>query len=138
MRTFRLLPLLSVAAVTLGCAEASPTAPSALELAGSWTLVSIQPVGQTEQATPAGATYTLSLSDGRLSTRADCNTCNGSFTLSGLTLSAGPALACTRAACPTMAFESIYTSLLGGDSSITVSGDTLLLESTRGTLRFGR
>jgi heat shock protein HslJ len=131
------------AAICLGltaasCAERSPTVPSAVDLTGSWTLASVQPVGQPEQPAPAGATYTISFADGRLSTRADCNTCSGSFTLSGLTLTAGPAIACTRAACPTMAFESVYTSLLGGDSTVTLSGDTLLLESSRGRLRFGR
>jgi heat shock protein HslJ len=73
---------------------------------------------------------------GRLSTRADCNVCSGEFALSGQTLTAGPALACTRAACPTMAFENDYTRLLGGNSMIALSGDTLALSSERGVLRF--
>jgi hypothetical protein len=37
-----------------------------------------------------------------------------------------------------MAFENIYTGLLSGDSTVTVSGDTLLLSSTRGVMRFTR
>ena len=53
-------------------------------------------------------------------------------------LTAGPNLACTRAACPTMAFENAYTSLLGGDSNIVVTGSTLTLSSPRGTLQFVR
>jgi heat shock protein HslJ len=78
------------------------------------------------------------LKNGRLSTRADCNVCGGAFQLSGKTLIAGPALACTRAACPTMAFESTYTSMLSGESTVTFSDGVLELSSARGVLRFTR
>jgi heat shock protein HslJ len=98
----------------------------------------MQVAGQAVQATPAGATYTLSFADNRLSTRVDCNTCSGTFALSGATLTAGPALACTRAACPTMAFETAYTGILSGDSTVTLSGSTLVLSSERGALSFSR
>jgi len=64
--------------------------------------------------------------------------CSGTFTLSGETLTAGPLMACTRAACPTMAFESTYGRLLGGDSTVTLSNGTLVLSSARGVLRFTR
>ena len=100
-------------------------------LAGTWILTSIQPAGQAEQAKPDGATYSLTLTDGRLSSRVDCNSCSGTFALSGSTLTTGPALACTRAACPTMAFENTYTRLLGGKNAVTASGNTLVLSSTR-------
>jgi heat shock protein HslJ len=99
---------------------------------------SIQLAGQDRQATPAGASYTLNLANGRLSTRVDCNTCSGAFTISGRTLTAGPALPCTRAACPTMAFENAYTRLLSGDSTVTLLDGTLVLLSPRGMLRFTR
>jgi hypothetical protein len=39
---------------------------------------------QAEQASPAGADYTLTFTD-RLSLRADCNTCSTSYTISGST-----------------------------------------------------
>ena len=108
------------------------------QLAGTWNLQSLQTAGGVDQTSPAGATYTLTFADGRLSTRADCNTCGGAFSLSGQTLTAGPTLACTRAACPTMAFESTYERLLGGDSTVTLSDGTLALSSARGALRFTR
>jgi heat shock protein HslJ len=142
--------LLFVVSLAIGCAQSTsaPSAPSGIEgstaltadqLAGKWNLVSIQPFGQPERTTPTNAVYTLTLSaDGRLSTLADCNGCVGTFALSGQTFTAGPALACTRAACPTMEFESIYTSLLSGDSTVTLSRQNLLLSSGRGTLRFTR
>jgi heat shock protein HslJ len=146
IRTF--LFLLATAAVS-ACSDSSstPTSPSpgsgtatstAGQVAGTWTLASIQPEGQPVQITPGAATYTLTLGDGMLSTRADCNTCNGAFTLAGQTITAGPQLACTRAACATMAFESAYTSILAGQSTVAVSSGTLVLSSPRGILRFTR
>src|SRR5262245_49140068 len=108
------------------------------QLSGRWMLTSMQPAGGQEQSVPRGATYSLTFSAGRLSTRADCNTCGGAFALSGQTLTAGPALACTRAACPTMAFENEYTRMLSGDSAVTMSGSTLTLSSPRGVLHFTR
>ena len=139
--------VLLVAALTTACAQ-SVTSPSAAQVAGpaytaaqlegTWTLAWIERAGQARQNRPFDATYTLSFSDGRLSTRVDCNSCGGSFSVNGTTLTAGPNLACTRAACPTMAFENAYTSILGGDSNIVVTGSTLTLSSPRGTLQFVR
>lgn len=133
----RYFSALVVVVLAFGCDEA-PTAPTTAQLSGTWNLVSMQPGGQAEQATPPGASYTLTFTDGRLSARVDCNTCGGTYALVGPTLTAGPALACTRAACPTMAFENAFTSVLGGDHTVTLSGDTLLLSSARGRLRFSR
>jgi heat shock protein HslJ len=139
MNTSRSVVLLAAVLFAAACAE-SPTTPSltADRLTGTWSVMSIQLAGQVEQPAPADAVYTLTFADGRLSTRADCNTCGGAFVLSGPTLTAGPALACTRAACPTMAFENSYTRLLAGDSTMTMTEDTLVLSSVRGTLRLLR
>ena len=114
------------------------TALTADQIAGTWTLSSLQPTGQPELATPPGAAYTLTFADARLSARADCNVCSGAFSISDDGLVAGPALACTRAACATMDFESEYTGLLAGESTAVVSGNTLTLSSPRGTLRLTR
>jgi heat shock protein HslJ len=140
-----LISLSFVALVALGCSGSSATltSPSSLDvtapqLPGTWNLVSIRPPGAAEQAKPSGASYTLTLVDGRLSTRADCNTCGGTYTLNGQTLMAAPSLACTRAACPTMVFENNYMKLLGGESTVSLAGRTLELTSPRGVLRFTR
>ena len=144
---FASLVVAAIAAAGCSGLPATPTSPSAADgslaltieqIAGTWTLASIQASGQPAQPVPAGATYSLSFADGRLSTRADCNTCAGAFTLTGNTLNAGPALACTRAACPTMAYESAYTSILGGESTVALSGNSLVLTSARGILSFTR
>jgi heat shock protein HslJ len=141
------LPLL-VAALTAACST-SVSSPSAVslpasaaytiaQLEGSWLLASIAPAGEARQDRPFNAVYTLTFNDGKMSTRADCNICGGSFSVNAAVLTAGPNLACTRAACPTMAFENTYTAILSGDSNIVVSGSTLTLSSPRGTLQFVR
>lgn len=132
------LPLFAIATLLAGCDIFSPSDLTNAQIAGEWTLVSIQPSGQSAQTVPGGATYSLTLADGNLSTRADCNTCAGRFTLAGKTLTAGPALACTRAACPTMAFENAYTSILSGESTVAAAPASLTLTSARGTLRYTR
>ena len=148
--SWRLFTVLTIAAsLGAGCAESvsTPTAPSASrgpvsvtasELTGTWHLLSIHAAGGPMLLTPAGVEYTLTLGDGRLSTRADCNLCNGSFSLSGDRLTAGPLLACTRAACPTMEFENAYTRILGGEGTVAMSGATLSVSSDRGVLQFTR
>jgi heat shock protein HslJ len=151
MHAFRYLSALAVfLTFFVGCSDSpsAPTSPSAAvttasaltaeQIAGTWNLVSIQPRGQEVQLAPIGATYTLSFANGRLSTRADCNSCGAAVVLAGQTLTVGPALACTRAACPTMGFENVYTSMLSGDSVVTVSATALVLSSDRGILCFAR
>jgi len=150
MKVVRLLvSVMFVASLAVGCSGSSPaptspsSADSSLDLTvsqfpGTWNLVSIQPAGEAEQARPSGASYTVTFADGRLSTRADCNTCSGTYTLTGQTLVASPLLACTRAACATMPFENDYTGLLAGESTVSLTGDTLVLASPRGVLRFTR
>ena len=141
------LPIALTALVVSACSQSvsSPTAVSspsaaytAAQLEGTWTLTSIAVAGHAKQDRPFSAIYTLDFNQGRLSTRADCNTCGGSYSIDGSVLTAGPGLACTRAACSTMAFENAYTGILSGDSTMAVTGSTLSLSSSRGTLKFVR
>jgi heat shock protein HslJ len=124
----------------------TPTSPSTISgstsltadaLAATWRLQSIQKAGQIEKNAPAGADYTVTFTD-RLSLRADCNLCSSSYTIAGSTLSVANAMACTRAACPTMAFETEYTSLLTGDHTVTTTTTSMTWVSSRGTIRFSR
>ncbi|MBM3771211.1 MAG: META domain-containing protein [Acidimicrobiia bacterium] len=139
---WRALVLCLLVAVFVGCDESPATLPSGVltdRLSGTWTLVSLQPAGEPEQPTPIPARYTLTFAGERVTTLADCNTCNGTVAVSGTTVSIGPLLACARAACLTQAFASTYVGLLSGESTITrVTGVTLELSSSRGTLRFSR
>jgi heat shock protein HslJ len=143
-----ILPLALTALVVSGCSSGpmTPTSPSSIAgstaltadaLSTTWRLHSIQPAGQAEQASPAGADYTLTFTD-RLSLRADCNTCSTSYTISGSTISVAEVMACTRAFCPTAAFERDYTSLMNGDFTVTSTGSSMTWSSPRGTIRFAR
>jgi heat shock protein HslJ len=138
MSAFRSCAVFLLFAALAAACDDSPASPTADQIAGTWALVSIQRAGQAVQPKPTGATYSLTLSEDRLSTRADCNTCTGTANLLGMTLTAGPALACTRAACATAAFENAYTTLLAGESTVALVDGTLILSSTRGELRFTR
>jgi heat shock protein HslJ len=134
--------ILGCALVTAACATSS-TSPtigtiSMAGLSGTWRLQLLQPAGQGAQLTPANATYTLTLSNGSASVHADCNSCVGTFTLVGDALTLASGLACTRAACPTQAFEALYTKILDGASTVGISGSTMTLVSTRGVLRLTR
>lgn len=142
---FSFAPLVLITLVSIACSNtpATPASPSAGsgsltgtsgQLTGTWTLTALQPTGQANQASPA--TYTITFLDGRISARVDCNTCGGALTVSGQTLTVGPYLACTRAACPTMAFATLYESILSGDHTVDISGNTLMLSSSRGRLAF--
>ena len=139
--------LVTIFAVGCSSQPLTPTSPSpdtgsttrpGDQTAGAWTLLSIRLAGQTEEIVPADASYTLMLADGRASTKADCNVCNGNLVVGGQTLTIGPLMACTRAACPTMAFENTYTAILAGESAVQIEGNSLTLISPRGVLRFRR
>src|SRR4051794_41944287 len=62
--------------------EQSPRVPVD-QLSGTWNLVSLQPTGEPQQATPAGLAYTLTFNGGQFAMRGECNMCNGTFVLTG-------------------------------------------------------
>jgi len=88
-RSLSLVSVVVAALLAMGCAgsASTPTAPSSPsgsptspvdppplsgspaptvdQLAGTWNLQSLQPAGDVDQTTPAGATYTLTFADGR-------------------------------------------------------------------------
>jgi heat shock protein HslJ len=148
---FSLSIALLVALLTAACTQSAvtPTSPSAVsappssaytiaQLEGAWTLASIQPADGAKQDRPFNATYTLTFAGGRIQSHADCNSYVGGFSVTASTITIGPNLAGTRAACPTMPFENAYTAMLSGDSAIVVTNSTLALTSSRGTLLFVR
>jgi len=128
---------LTGACVLAASCTTAPSAPSASQLAGTWNVVTIRAAGGGDQARPAGAQYYMTLETGRLSLRADCNTCTGPATQWSTTISIGP-MACTRALCATAAFETALTTILSGDHTAAISGNTLTLVSSRGVIRFER
>ena len=129
---------LALAGASLAAAcSGGPTVPSAAPIAGTWNVVTVRAAGGSDQARPAGAQYHMTIENGRVSLRVDCNTCTGNATQSATTLSLGP-LACTRAFCATAAFETTITAILSSDHTAAISGNTLTPTSSRGVVRFER
>ena len=124
--------LISVLAAA-GCADDSPTSPTPSSVDGVWRIISIQPATQAVQTAPVGAQYQVGFENERVFLRVDCNTCTGPFTLNGSTLTIGPTLACTRAACATASYESAVVNLLSGEHQTAATLHNLTLSSSRGT-----
>ena len=133
-RTIALILLLAAA----GCADDSPTSPTRESVEGVWRIISIQPASQPVQLAPVGVLYQVSFDNGLTLVRADCNTCAGPYTRSGNMLAISTSLACTRAACPTSAYENAVVSLLGGDHQMAMTLHNLTLTSDRGTILLQR
>jgi heat shock protein HslJ len=133
----RRILLISVLAVS-GCSGATPTSPTPDSVDGVWRIISIQPASQAVQTAPTGARYQVGFEEERVFVRVDCNTCTGPFMLSGGTLTIGPALACTRAACATASYESAVVSMLGGAHQVSATLHNLTLTSSRGAVLLQR
>jgi heat shock protein HslJ len=125
--------LVSVSLFAFACGE-TVTGPE--DVTGVlWRLQSLQRA-DASVITPPAATFTLRFADeGRLEIRADCNGCGGNYTLSGEAMSAGPFI-CTLAFCPTAPFDSEYVHLVDAATTVERNGDTLILRSPDGVLRF--
>ena len=120
-----------------GDSMTGPSDPAALR--GPWLAVSAAPAGGPTIPAPGDlGTFSVTFAVDRLSARVDCNTCGGVYTAGPGSISTPP-MACTLAFCASTAeFGTIYTGLLQGATAWRVEGDTLLLSSPAGALRFRR
>ena len=130
--------LISAVLILAGCANETVTSPTPDAVDGVWRIISIQPASQSVQATPVSAQYQIGFENARAFLRVDCNTCTGPFTLNAGTLTIGPTLACTRAACATAAYESAVVSLLSGEHQVSATLHNLTLTSSRGSVLLQR
>ena len=112
------------------------TEPSEL-IAGTWRLATLQSGSQT-RTPPDPDRYTITFGvEDRISVRADCNSCGGTFHLAGdrLTVSA---LACTLVACAPGSLDQPFLAVLTDDSTLEVDGGRLVLSSAEGRLELTR
>lgn len=103
-----------------------------------WKLRSFQQSDSTNVAVPNAESFTLELRDGRMSVRADCNRCAGTYQVAGETIVLGSNAACTRAFCSTAPFDQQYVRTLSGATITRTAGDTLKAVSPAGVLTFTR
>jgi heat shock protein HslJ len=149
-RCTRLVAALVAAVSFTACDGTSPVAPSTVPTASTggaltietnavWKLQSLARSGSSAVTITDPSLFTMSLADnGALQLRADCNRANGTYTLSGNTLSVGSTMASTRAYCGSASLDTDYLAVLSGENIVSISGQTLQLSSSRGTLTFGR
>jgi len=127
----------------LGTACASEVSgPSAVEteiVGVPWQLTGLARTGEAIVPPPPG-TFTLELrEEGALHLVADCNVCNGSYSLEGDSLEVvGGVLACTRAACPSAPFDTTYAQIVSGVRTFEADSTTLSLVGDEGRLSFER
>jgi heat shock protein HslJ len=148
-RFFRFNAALIAAVSLTACQGSSPTSPSpssttprggslSIETNAVWKLQSLVRADSSEATIADPSLFTMSLvDDTSLRVQSDCNRASGGYTTSGNTISIGP-LASTRAYCASAPIDSEYLALLGGESTVSLSGSTLRLSSARGTLTFAR
>ena len=116
------------------CGGSVNVAPSAV-LGGAWTLRSIETPALGLVAPASSASYTVAFQEGgKLSVRADCNQCAGTYAISGDSLQVG-ALACTKAFCGASSYDAAFLDVLSNAATFGVRGIELSIESPRGTLR---
>ncbi len=137
----RTLPLGSLLAFTIlatGCGgEDVFTGPSAV-IGGVWKLQSLEAIGIGLVNIPQPANYTVEFRDGgQLAVKADCNSCSGSYSISGESLKIG-AMACTLAFCGSASFDSAFLAVLTNASTFGVKGNELTINSSKGVAVLSR
>jgi heat shock protein HslJ len=128
----RILLCLVPLAVSSCEGEVDVTGPSALQ--GEWRLELLQRSGSSTISGEVAGRFTVRFDeDGRISVRADCNSCGGTFRIEDQWVVTGT-LACTRVYCPSAPLDSAFMEVLDGRSAIRFDGGRLVLSSDRGTL----
>ena len=130
--------LVTALLVVVGCSDDTPTSPTADSLDGVWRIISIQPATQPVEIAPVGAQYQIGFQDRRAFVRVDCNTCTGPFAVNGNTLTIGPTLTCTLAACATASYATTVVDMLSGAHEMATTLHNLTLTSSRGSILLQR
>ncbi len=125
------------AAVTAAACSSQPLVPSDI-VGGTWQLRSIHENGSDLISVAAPSRYTLQLQGGsHVAVTNDCNSCGGSYTLSGSSLTLSQ-MACTRAFCGDASLDQSYSRALEGATTVSVNGSEMTLNGNGVTLVFTR
>jgi heat shock protein HslJ len=128
---FAALFLAACALAVVSC-EVDVVGPS--ELQGQWRLYVLERAGGASIDGEIAGRFTVRFDeDGRMSVRADCNSCGGTFRIEDRWVVTGT-LACTRVYCPSAPLDSAFMEVLDGRSAIRFDDGRLVLSSERGTL----
>jgi heat shock protein HslJ len=126
--------IVTALAASVAC-ENNPTSPSDV-VAHNWQLVSFETEGSGLVMVQDPSRYTLRLEeDGRASVKSDCNSCGGTYTLTGTTLELG-GIACTKVACGDDSLDPTYARALEGPKTVSVDDSQLTVRGAGITLHF--
>ena len=126
---------LAVAVLAGAACDESPTGPSEL-IGQTWRLIAIDRTGLPSIAAPSDRRFTIEFQDGgRVAVRADCNSCTGTYELSGSQFTIRP-LACTRAFCGNESLDTLFLQTLSEARSVRRESSELTIRSENVTLRF--
>jgi heat shock protein HslJ len=107
------------------------------DLHGAWALQALELAsGQTIRVSDPSQ-YTLEFRGNEVGLRVDCNSCGGSYEISGNELQLGT-LACTLAFCAEGSLDGQYMEALSSVSTFSLSGDELRIRYAMGVMRFRR
>jgi heat shock protein HslJ len=120
--------------LSVACDEAL-TDPSNV-LGDTWRLVSLQRGNDAPIAVTSPDRYTLRFGEGgQMQVRSDCNSCGGTYSLTGAALDVGP-LACTKVFCGDTSLDSAFVGALQDAAVVSERGNELVVEGGGVTLRF--
>jgi len=127
-------PVVLAALLLAGCDD-DPSSPSTV-IGRSWQLTTIESAGAPPVAVPDPAQYTVRLeADHRLAVKSDCNSCGGTYALTGSTLELS-GVACTRVFCGDGSLDARFSSALQGRKTVSISGSEMTIADAGLTLRF--
>jgi len=126
-----------IALSAAGCSDDDLTSPSAV-IGGVWKLQSLEIPGRGLVQIPVPANYTAEFKEGGLlAVKADCNSCSGTYSISGESMKI-KAMACTTAFCGTASFDTAFLAVLNSANTFEVSDGELTINSLQGIARFRR
>ena len=129
--------LLAVAFLAAGCSDDDVTSPSAV-IGGVWKLQSLEIPGRGLVQIPVPANYTAEFKDGGLlAVKADCNSCSGTYSISGEAMKIS-AMACTTAFCGSASFDTAFLAVLNSANTFGVKDGELTINSLQGIARLRR
>ncbi|MGQ0736311.1 MAG: META domain-containing protein [Acidobacteriota bacterium] len=130
---------MSVALVFLGGCDEMPTAPTTVELAGRWQVLSLEPRNAAAIVPGPGVMLAIEFAAGdRVSLQGDCNVCSGSYALSGRAFSA-TRLICTLRACREGTIENPFFQIVTSADAVTLAASSRLrLSGPEGLVDLGR
>ena len=125
------------AALAAAACSSQPLVPSDI-VGGTWQLRSIHENGSDLISVAAPSRYTLQFQDdGHIAVTNDCNSCGGSYMLSGSSLTLSQ-MACTRAFCGDASLDQSYSRALEGATSVSATGSEMTINGNGVTLIFTR